>query len=779
MGRFGSVAGAVAVFLMAGLLPGCSSSPSVVTTTTFPTPAKINLTPTPEASLEIGKTLTFSGSPQNSAGSVLSEPVFYQSSNTAVLTVSTSGLACAGSWDSLTNPQICTPGPAGVVQVVATVSGVSSPPTTVYVHQHVDSIVVNAVPTQAPPTSPTCFSKGQVFNYQATAFSRGTDITSFVGPFTWQAASTTVVTLDTATSTKPIAGLQPSQTQATANSPGVTSIFASAAGVTSMPFTFTTCPVQSIKLSIPSGSTTANLARGGSVTITPTVVDSQGTTITGVSLTWCSSDPASVGVGSSNCTAATGSSMTATASQLGGGASIIAACIPPSCNIGFQPAQPIYPESAIQAVVAAGTASAAAWVTSTDCGTTDGCVTQAIPINVASSSTTTTNTLGTAVNLPATPNSIVFTRQGTRAYLGTNLGELGTKGLMVLDPANSTAAQFTSVVGKVLAVSPNGNTVIVSDTLSTPNQVYVFNCASTTGSCSGTGTSANGVALGISGATAADFSPDGLKAYILAGNNLYVYSATQPLQTVPLSGVATGVSFFPEGAFAYVAGEQSSTVTVRKTCDNTVAFDFPPPSSAITPQPQIITLPGTPVFIKPLPNSTQVLAVDPPGIDLIDVSPMDSLDDPNMTTTGTNLTGCAPPSAQLPSGLPAIHNGTVTSISLGQGNFTPTQVLISPDGSAAYLLAANSGSVLVFNINARTTSGIQLMGNAAPLQASLSQDGSKLFVAASDGLVHILDTANLIDTAQVSFPENLSQLQGGLCSNVAFTCRPNLIAVQP
>ena len=762
MGRFGSVVGAVAVCLVACLLPGCSSSPSVVTSTTYPTPAKITLAPTPETSLEIGKTLAFTGSPQNAAGNAIGEPVFYHSSDTAVLTISTSGLACAGSWNSLTNPQICTPGPAGVAQVVATVSGVSSPPTTVYVHQHVDSIVVSAIPTQTPPSA-ACFSKGQVFNYQATAFSRGTDITSFVGPFTWQAANTSVVTLETATLTKPIAGLQPGQTQATAKAPGVTSIFATAAGATSMPFTFTTCAVQSIRLAIPSGTTLANLARGGSVTITPTVVDSQGTTITGASLTWCSSDPASVGVGTSNCTASTASTMNATASQLGGGASIIAACLAPSCNIGLQPEQPIYPQNAIQVVVAPGAtaASAVAWVTSTDCGTTDNCVTQAIPFSVASSSTTTTNTLGTAVSLPATPNSFMFAPQGTRAYLGTDLGEFGTRGLMVLDPSNGTAAQFPSAVGKVLAVSPDGNFVIVSDTLSTPNQVYVFHCvSSSSGACSGSGAAASSAALGINGATAAAFSPDGLKAYILAGSTLYVYSQQEALQAIPLGAAATAISFFPNGAFAYLAGGAAAPagLTVRRTCDNAIAQD-------INGNPQIINTPALPSFLKALPDGKNLLAVDSPGIDLVPIS-----------NVGTD--GCVPTTNPAPAP-PYLSNGSPQSFNLGQGSFVPTQVLISPDGAAAFILASNSANIFVVRITNRTTSGIQLTGNALPLQASMSQDGSKLFVAASDGLVHILDTANLVDAAQVSFPENLPQLQGGLCTNVSFTCKPNLIAVQP
>jgi trimeric autotransporter adhesin len=758
MGRFCTAVAVAIILLLAGLLSGCSSSPTVVATTNFPVPASISLSPGPEASLEIGNTLTFSGSPLNGSGSAISEPLSYQSSNTAVLTISTGGLACAGSWDSLTSPQICTPGPAGVAQVVATVSGVSSPTTSVYVHQHVDSIAISPLSNQPPPSAP-CFSKAQVFDYQATAFSRGVDITSSVGPFTWQAANTSVVTLLTATTTQPVTGLQPSQTQATANSPGVTTISASAAGATSMPFTFTTCPVKSITLAIPSGGATANVARGGAVVITPTVKDTQDTTITGVSLTWCSSDPASAGVGTSNCSANTNASTSALATQLGGGSTIIAACLPPSCNIGLQPAQPIYPQSAIQMVVAAGAASASAWVTSTDCGTTDGCVSEAVPINVPSSATSTI-TPGTAISLPATPNSMVFNRQGTRAYLGTDLGELGTKGLMVLDPVGTTAVQFTSVVGKVLAVSPDGTTVIVSDTVSTPNQVYVFTCGGTGGSCSTVTTQTNTVALGISSATAADFSPDGLKAYILAGSTLYVYSKIEALQTIPLSAPASAVSFFPNGAFAYLAGGAPAPagITVRRTCDNAIAQD-------VNGNPQVINTPAPPSFIKALPDGAHLLAVDSPGIDLVNIS-------------GVNTTGCTPTTNPAPAP-PYLSNGTPQSFNLGQGNFVPTQLLVSPDGLTAYLLTANSGSVLVVRLNDRTTSGIQLVGNALPLQASLSQDGSKIFVAANDGLVHILDTANLVDTTQVSFPENLSQLQGGLCSNVSFTCKPNLIAVQP
>src|SRR5579872_1768105 len=186
MGRSGVWQFAIALpilFLLAGL-PGCSSS-SPIHTTNFPVPASITISPAPNLSMEIGTNQAFSASALNSAKASIAEPVTYQSSNTAVVTVAANGIACAGSWDSLSNPQICTPGPVGVAQVTATAQGVSSPPTTVYVHQHVDKVTVQLflLPNQPPPTY-SCYSVSQTANYQASAFSNGVDITSTVGVFT-------------------------------------------------------------------------------------------------------------------------------------------------------------------------------------------------------------------------------------------------------------------------------------------------------------------------------------------------------------------------------------------------------------------------------------------------------------------------------------------------------------------------------------------------------------------------------------------------------------------
>jgi len=716
----------VSVFIVLGsivTLSGCSSG-SPTNATSFPVPASIGLAPANSVSLDTGSTTqTFTASPRNTANAAVTTPVTFLSSNTAVLTVASNGNACAGTWDSLTTPQICTPGPVGVAQVTATASGVSSPPTTVYVHQHVDKIVVSAIPGQTTPLG-TCFSKGQLFNYQATALSRGLDITGSVGPFAWQVIPSDVATVTAVTESTPVSGLLIGQTQVLAHTPGVASLFASASNVNSQPQDFTTCAVQSITLAVTgSNSNSVNVTSGTGRTVTATVLDTQGNTVTEIPLTWSSSNPSTVGVSSAG-------SVTTTKA---GGSSVIASCTPPTCNIGIKPLLPIYPEGVVDLVVTSSgttTNTDTIYVSSTgvsasgNCATTDGCVSSLIPI------TTPNNTVGAAVGLPATPNSLVFDRQGAKAYMGTDFGFLGTRGLMEITVATPpTVSEFKSVTGKVLTVSPDGKKVIVSDTVSSPNQVFVFDTTTSTS-----------VILPIAGATAADYSPDNLKAYILAGSTLYVYSTLEALKSVALAAPAVDISFLANGAFAYLAGGTPSGVAVHTTCTNTQATT--------------VSTPATPTFIKTLPNAGQVLAVDSPGVDVVSVN--------------TTPVGCSPP-----------VSNTVQSFNLGQGNFVPRQFIVSQDGTRAYILATNLGSVLVFNVGNQTSSAIPLSGDAVPIQASLTANGNLLYIAAADGQVHILDTQSGGDIQQISFPPNATTLQNGLCSGTAFACNPDLIAVKP
>ncbi|HZP62421.1 MAG TPA: hypothetical protein VFB28_03315 [Terriglobales bacterium] len=723
---------AVIIFLVSAMaLPlllgvtACSSG-KAVNTANYPVPGSIAISPSPSISMELGTNTALTTSILNTARAAITEPVIFVSSDTSVVTVAANGLVCAGSWDNLASPTSCTPGRVGTAQVTATAQGVSSPPVTVYVHQHIDSVTVQDMCSGGHPV-PACTlprnacqsllenSAPQNTIYEAHAFSRGTDITGTVGGFTWQAVNGTVATLSsTAAGLNSIVnGTSLNQVMVTAKTPGVTPVFASVGTATSIPISFTTCLVQSIQLQA-TGST------GTSRTIIPTVRDTVGnvisdpTKISAIPLTWSSSQPGSVTVSSAG---------SASGTTGGGGSTIVVSCTPPTCNVGVLPTLPIYPENAIQLVLnpSATTSSTSVYVGSTGCGTIDNCVSTLVPV-------TTPNTVGSSISLPETPNSLVFHPQGTKAYLGTDSGLFGSRGLMILDQASNTITQFPSTPGKVLAVSPDGSKVVVSDTTDTPNQVFVFDTVSNASSV-----------LNITGATAADFSPDSLKAYIVAGSTLYVYSKLDALQAIHLSVPANDVSFFAEGAFAYLAGGDPAGVMVRRTCDNGQAD-----SVATT---------GTPTFIRALPDAVHVLALDPPNVNLI--------------TANTAPQGCTPPVTD-----------TVTSFSLGLPSFTASQLIISGDGSTAYILSPNLDSVQVFNIGAQTSSSLPLAGNATPLRASLTSDGSALFVGASDGMLHEIQTGTGADITQIQFPL-------GLCLNTAgqkytgITCNPDLVVVKP
>jgi trimeric autotransporter adhesin len=741
-------------------LSACSTS-KTTTVIVEPVPASVDLCPSPSSnctgginiSLEVGQTQGVTATARNNRNQVLTETFSFQSSNPAVLTIATNGAVCAGTWNSLTVPQVCTPGPTGVAQLTATTQGVSSPPVTVYVHQHITRVTISKVPNQPATLSTACFSKGAPSGpesalYQAFAFNGTADITSSVGPFSWQAVLLGGQTTSAVALSSPPTGAPLNQEIATANTPGISLFFTSASGTHSLPLQFETCPVQSISIkALGNPATSFVVNTGTSTALNATVTDSLGMTLVGVPLTWSSTNP--ISVSASGATSTTyGSVGTASGSAIGAGA-VIASCTPPACNGGISPSLPIYPREAISFTVrsTSNPTSPTAYVTSTGCGTTTtaACTPTIVPISRTSS--TTPFAAGNPVSIPFAPNSILFDDRGSLAYLGVDSSAFGTKTLATF--TGSSASLATNIAGKVLAISPDTTSVIVSNTADVPNQVFV--CSN----CSGSGRSV--ASFLITGATAAAFSPDSLKAYIVAGNNLYVYSKADPLRTIPLTAPATDVAFFPEGAFGYLAGGVSSAVTVRRTCDSALVDS--------------VTTTATPSMIRALPDAATVVALEPPNspnLELINVSPNGLWD------------GCTP----------LVNDAVSNTFNLGLGNFTPTQFIISADGSAAYILGLQPppnaslpfSFIIVFNFATQTPSVISLTGNAVPLTASLSPAGNFLFVGADDGAVHIIDTATQTDTQQITFPYPTNALcygPGTPATQSPVTCLPDLVAVRP
>ena len=752
MGRCGSAVCLITLIASLSMLVACGSTSSSNTPNPPTVPAVVTLTPSGHSSIDIGSLLNFAATVRDSTGGAITSglTIAFASSNPDVLTISNSGVACAGKWDSLSNPIVCTPGPAGTALVTASASGVSSSPTTIYVHQHIDHVEIKPISVSGT-AFPICFAQDETWTYEAAVFARvGTslvDITPTVGPLNWSSVNVAVASLNTTAS-----DLLGNQVRATSVASGTTQIFTSVSGVNSNSVPFRACLIKSIELTVQNeGTTSLTLASGSSKTIQATVTDELGNEVTKPPLTWSSSNIAVVTVpsGAQNKTTATISAVG------GGGATVIASCTPPSCNSGVFPSQPIYPKQVISVEVTRPTTPVvpSAWVTSTQCDPPDkpplfdcgAFITQI---------TGTTDTLGSSFFLPNPPNSLVFAPGGVRAFAGSQ------NGLMIIDPAGTTGAAaqvVASVTGKVLAVSRDGSRLVVSDPnplQGGPGRAFIYNQANT---------SAPLITLQIPNAVAASFSPDGLKTFIVSNSggtaSLYVASTVDatkgPISLAPVTA-ATDVAFSQYGAFALIAGAPHNIVPAV-TCSDLVI----PPG---------VSTPGIPLSLTAIPDGRHFLALDPPNIDII-----------NQKTVVIGDT-CSASSVDLE---------LESSTNLGLGDFTPVTMLVSSDGTKAYVVAQNLSGVLVFDVAGKTTSAIPLVGNVKPLGASLTTDGSKLYVTTKcenfetvdqnnlgkclDPTLHVLDTIVGTDVQQITFQNNF-------CSNVDsqdLFCTPDLVAVKP
>jgi len=742
MGRFVSLAALGCILLSCAFLASCGHS-KTTNVIVNPVPTSISLTSSSaiglNVSLEVGKTLGFTAIARNPRNQVINETFSFQSSNPAVVTIAGNGAACAGTWDSLTNPQVCTPGTVGTAQLTATAQNVSSAPITVYVHARITSIAVSKVPGQAPTLSNVCLSKGapagpESWLYQATAMNGSNDITSSVGPFSWQGVNPTgsspIVNLASTPATTPALN----EEIVSAAVPGLGMIFASASGLNSQSVPVETCPVQTISIAAAGNPATSLLVNAGtSTTLNATVTDILGITLTGVPLTWSTSNPISTTASGSPSTVF-GSLGTASAAAAGA-ADVTASCTPPTCNAGIKPSLPIYPASPISFTVRGTSvpASPTVYASTTACTTANptNATCNATIVPITKSSTTSTFSAGSPVALPASPNSILFDPKGTNAYLGVAATHFSQNGAMVF--SGSAASQFTSAFGTVLAVSPDTTSVIFDDTVDTPNQIFVCNNCSTT--------SRTITSLLIQGATAAAFSPDSLKAYIVAGSNLYIYSKVDALQQITLMAQAFDAAFIGNGMFGYLAGGDAAGGASFPVC-------FDPSAGAALGS---VATPGA-KMVRALPDGNTILVLAPPDVETVTASIGGS---PSL-----NVPGCP-----APRGFYTLTNSVSPALNLGQGAFAPTQLMISQDGSTAYILGktpppntAPLPFVITFNIGNQTTSVISLSGTAVPLSASISPAGDLLFVGADDGMVHVVDTASGADQQQISFPIGQSPL---------------------
>jgi hypothetical protein len=815
MGRLRSRAWqCVVAVILAGSISSCGGHKSGGISTV---PARVTLSPTGSTSVQQGNTITFTALAQNSSGSTVNTTFIFASSDTTIMNIAPNGVACAGVWNQ--GYTVCTPAGSGVVTITATGLGATSVPTYVFVHPPIDNITVTGILLNNVPIQEPCLEPTQSMTVEAHAFSQGTDITSSVGPFTWSANNTAVVHM------VPIVNLTynfaTNQASAVATFPGITQIYASASGVTSTSFQqpqysnaqgtspildfFETCPIQSINLELNragSQQTTFSIPKGTAISAVATVTDVMGNSslpntvglpvLTKIPLVWSSSNPAVVNP-TSGC-----SETCSLSTPLAGAASFTASCSPPVCNFGYPYSPPVlsspacaqfFQVSSCQLFLPMPVYASPLCPTSGSCRTTaaiSGQVqgTLATPAVVATSlgcAATPPVSCGTSIYnvglakgsvggpnfMPTNPNSLLFTLAGDRAYVGSDFGAV------VMNPGNlgTTNSAFTflgTVTGKILAISQDGNTALFSDTIHLPNQVYIVNTTNPN--------STTLVPLNIFGASAAAFSPDGLKAFIFgydsnSNPNLYVYSTQQALQVIPLPPQTTvnSIAFSNNVAFAYVVepfnvGVGGPAITVYDTCDDQISTNGMPSFT-----PQVIPLTAAPIAFRPLPDGQHFVALESGG----------SIDYITATITSVPVPTLTQPSTA--SSCPQWVSHTVSSLNLQQGNVTPLNFFPSAQGSLFYVLAADRSSILVYNLASNSVSGIPLIGNAVPVDGGISADTGTIIVAGSDGLLHQVSTSiGGSDLLQLTFP-NLPDFLNPFCTSTPASgaCTFDTVAVRP
>jgi len=349
-----------------------------------------------------------------------------------------------------------------------------------------------------------------------------TNISCIAGHTTYTPLDTTILTID-------------QNGVATAQAPGSTIITSNLSNASSSAGFFSTCPPQSITLAVPnSTSTNIIVNQNFAQPVTATVMDTNGVTLTGVNLTFESTTPTTLTPGPS----------TATPIFPGAG-SIVAVCQPPTCNnspfnqIGLYGNGKAIVSNAI-GMTTPGTNSTVLYIGSTQSQ-------YVVPVDF------TTSVIGTPVKLPYVPNSMVISNDGSTIYMGTS-----TEIMVFSALTNGITREDPTLSGTVLAVSPDGNTVVITDPIR--QLVYLY-----------TGTGGIQTLYGGVG-THAQFTPDSSTVYITAGNELLIHStftgwSSITGSTIPsLSTPALDVAVTVPNAGAFFAG---ATTTARGACPAT------------------------------------------------------------------------------------------------------------------------------------------------------------------------------------------------------------------
>lgn len=548
MRRFSAAQILAALFaiLILSVLPGCSGTGSTTSGVT-----QLLLSPT-SLSMNTGQVASITATPENSSGGTVIADVTYISSNPSLVTVAANGQVCAGIWDSNYISCNTVPGTAGIGQATITATTANSVTATLAVNTHLQADLIVVDPPQG------CVSMGATPTYTAKVYNTTApgcsiynrcDITSSVGTITYHSSDPQVMGNNITTGVL------------TATNPGATTIYATVAGLNSVPQPALVCPIESIKIHDAAGSNTSfTLAPAGTQALTADVVDTNGVSVAPL-LTWTSNV-----MGSSTVTGATGA-VTATVTSVAAGTAIITAtCSTPDCNRNVSPQ---YGQNVVT-VTTTGTSSTTAYAGSTSSLTL---------VPIASTGTT----AGTAITLPFLPNSMVSTSDGTKLYLGSS------SGLMTVDPVAASVTSTTSVAGTVVGISPNGLYLLISNTAG--GVVYIYSVTS----------SAVVLTQSVT-TTSAAFTPDGKSVSFLTGQQVYYDTAVPTATITNLPYIPNALDISAEGGLTYITSSASHAIDIRSTCNQSD---------------QQTVAANNPTLVAHVPNGTGAVVVDSPSIDVV------------------------------------------------------------------------------------------------------------------------------------------------------------------
>ena len=654
----------------------------------------------------------------------------------------TTGALCAGSWNRNSGGGIAdfttcnSTGRSGVAYVTASADATTSNPIPVYIHPVVTSIVLG-VPTATancttdpdPSTNCSaassnetttglvsyagtgCLSQGVTGQLAARVYQNGTtnpadNISLQVGHLTYTPVTSSVVTID-------------ENGVATAVAPGSTIVSAAVAGTSSSAGFFSTCPPVSITLTNPG---VTSVSQNNTQPLVATVMDTNGVTLTGLNLEYESTTPTTIPAGTS-----------AVTPLYPGAAQITAFCMPPVCNpspfnqIGlFGNGKPV--SSNPVPITSPGTSGTILYIGSTQSQ-------YIVPVDF------TTTTLGAPVRLPYVPNSMVISQDGTSIYLGSSTE------LMVFNASsNALGRESTATPGTVLAVSPDGNTLVISDPVR-----QVISLVASTG---GVTTTYGGVG------TTAQWTPDSETVYIAAGNQLLVYSTftgwksitqlTAPVSDVAVTVPAVGAYFAGASTTArgYCPASSSTTANGATTVNNVF---YPQASDAATATAMTDRLTAT-------NDGRHILGVAAATGTLSDLAV--SIPIGSCPTTG-GLTFASSLTTTL---LPGIRASNISG------------VVAASDSSVALVTYTGTGGVIPTYAPAASGQGtvgsIKLTGTAtAPVAGVFSTDNNTFYAGTSgDNAVHLISRSTLTDTSTVA--PKLPDLNGNPAT-------PNLLVQRP